>query len=512
MWWRDAVVYQIYPRSFADGNGDGIGDLAGLRSRLEHLAWLGIDAIWLSPIFRSPMADFGYDVADHCDIDPVFGTLADADALVAEAHDLGIRVLLDWVPNHTSDQHPWFRERPDYYVWRDGGPDGGPPNNWVRAFPFPPALPAWTRDEATGRWYLHLFLPEQPDVDWENPALEAAMHDVLRFWLDRGVDGFRADVIHCIGKDPTLPDDPPDVAGIPHCALNRQARTHDLLRGIRAVLDEYAPAGERVMVGEVAIAGPGITEHTATYAGPDLLHLAFDFTPLHARWGEPARWRSRIARIDGAYADADDRWPTWVLSNHDNPRQRTRYGGTEAAARAAAMLLLGVRGTPFLYAGEELGLTDADVPPERVVDPGGRDGCRAPIPWSCDDGHGWGREPWLPFPPNADTRSVEAQRADPTSVLCLYRRLLAARKASAALRRGEQRLLDVHDDVVAWERVEPESGDRRVVLVSMGEKDVRVPDVVGDGLVLEVASDGSGDGAPFDGVLRAGHALWLRPA
>jgi alpha-glucosidase len=507
MWWREAVVYQVYPRSFADGNGDGVGDLAGVLHRLDHLAWLGIDAIWLSPIYRSPMADFGYDVADHCDIDPVFGSLGDADDLVAAAHDRGIRVLLDWVPNHTSDQHRWFRDRPDFYVWRDSA--GGPPNNWVRAFPFPPPMPAWTRHAGTGRWYLHLFLPEQPDVDWGNPDLEAAMHDVLRFWLDRGVDGFRADVIHCIGKDPALPDDPAEVVGIPHCVLHEDSRTHDLLGRIRAVLDAYAPTGDRMMVGEVAIVGPRVTERTATYAGPDRLHLAFDFTPLRTAWGDTARWRDRITRIDGAYGDADGRWPTWVLSNHDNPRHRTRYGGGEGPARAAAMLLLGLRGTPFLYAGEELGLADADVPPDRVVDPGGRDGCRAPIPWTSADGHGWGADPWLPFPPEAGARSVEAQQADPASILWLYRRLLAARKGSAALRRGEQRVLDGGDGVVAWERLDAGSGDRRVVLVSMADGDEAVTGL-GD-LIVDVSSDGTGEGASFSGSLGPGQALWLRP-
>jgi alpha-glucosidase len=512
MWWSEAVVYQVYPRSFADGNGDGVGDLAGLRSRLEHLAWLGVDAIWLSPIYRSPMADFGYDVADHCDIDPIFGSLDDADALVADAHALGIRVLLDWVPNHTSDQHRWFQERPDFYVWRDSVDGDRPPNNWVRAFPFPPPLPAWTRDGDAGRWYLHLFLPEQPDVDWGNPALEAAMHDVLRFWLDRGIDGFRADVIHCIGKDPALPDDVPDQAGLPHCILHRDTRSHQLVRRIRAVLDEYAPAGDRMMVGEIAIAGPGITEWTVTYTGPDLLHLAFDFSPMHGRWSDAAGWRRRIGRIDRTYADAAGRWPSWFLSNHDNPRHRTRYGGGEGPARAAALLLLGVRGTPFLYAGEELGLVDAEIPPERVVDPGGRDGCRAPIPWTATDGHGWGPDPWLPFAAAAADLSVEAQRDDPGSILWLYKRLLAARRASPALRRGRQRLLDAGDDVVAWERVDEPSGDRRVVLVSMAPDDTRVAADLADGLVVEVASDGAGEGEPFDGTLAAGRAVWLRPA
>jgi alpha-glucosidase len=507
MWWQDAVVYQVYPRSFADGDGDGVGDLSGLRQRLDHLAWLGVDAVWLSPIYRSPMADFGYDVSDHCDVDPVFGTLADADALVADAHALGIKVLLDWVPNHTSIEHRWWTERPDFYVWRDGDP-ARPPNNWVRAFPFPPPLPAWTFHVGSARWYLHLFLPEQPDVDWSNPELEAAMHDVLRFWLDRGIDGFRADVIHAIGKDPALPDDPAEVAGIPHSSLHEDPRTHGLLRGIRGVLDSYSRDGaDRMMVGEVYLTGERITERTATYVGADRLHLAFDFSPVFSRWGDPERWRRRIARIDGAY-QGDGRWPTWVLSNHDNARHRTRYG-SEAAARAAAVLLLGVRGTPFLYAGEELGLEDAVVPPERIVDPGGRDGCRAPIPWTASAPHGWPADPWLPFPPEAGARSVAAQRNDPASMLWLYKRLLAARKASPALRRGDLRLLDA--DVLAWERVDPATGDRRAVLVDVGGDGGAVPAGVA-GWTVEVASDGpDGEGQPLDHALAPGRAVVLHP-
>src|SRR3954447_3646209 len=253
-WWESAVVYQIYPRSFADANGDGVGDLDGVRRHLDHLAWLGVDALWLSPFYPSPMADFGYDVSDYCDVDPTFGTLATFDALVAEAHDRDLKVLIDWVPNHSSDHHPWFlaarssRTDPhrDWYVWRDPRPDGRPPNNWRRAFDL--TQPAWTFDDATGQWYLHLFLPQQPDLNWANPEVREAMHAVLRFWLDRGVDGFRMDVIHCIGKDPALADDPPETVGLGHVAFNDREETHELLRGIRGVLDEYP---DRMAVGEV---------------------------------------------------------------------------------------------------------------------------------------------------------------------------------------------------------------------------------------------------------------------
>ncbi len=281
-WWEGAVFYQIYPRSFADSDGDGVGDLGGILAHLEDLAWLGVDALWLSPFFPSPMVDFGYDVSDYCDVDPLFGTLDDFDRLLGEAHALGLKVIIDWVPNHTSDRHPWFvdavsgrgsRHR-NWYVWRDGPADGAPPDNWVAAFDL--SAPAWTLDAGSGQWYLHLFDAAQPDLNWDEPAVVRAMHQVLRFWLDRGVDGFRADVIHCIGKDPALPDDPAPVAGIPHSALNDQPATHGRLRAIRALVDAYP--GDRVVVGEVYLLS---TEAVATYYGAgDELHLAFNFPPL----------------------------------------------------------------------------------------------------------------------------------------------------------------------------------------------------------------------------------------
>jgi alpha-glucosidase len=505
-WWKRAVVYQVYPRSYADSDGDGVGDLDGLRRHLDHIVDLGVDAIWLSPFFPSPMADFGYDIADYCDVDPLFGTLGDFDALLAEAHAAGLRVLLDFVPNHTSDQHPWFEAsrssrddpRRDWYVWRDPAPDGGPPNNWVASFT---NAPAWTFDDRTGQYYLHLFLPEQPDLNWANPDVAAAMHDALRFWLDRGVDGFRIDVVHLIGKDPDLTDDPEEFLPIPHVALNDRPETHSLLRDLRTLLDGYP--GDRMMVGEVYLLD---TQMVAAYYGAgDELHLSFNFPPLYTPW-DADRWRKQI-EIAAAELDPIGAWPTWVLSNHDNPRHRSRYGGGEARARAAAVLLLGLRGTPFLYAGEELGLEDAVVPPDRVVDPGGRDGCRAPVPWTGAPDHGWGTgDPWLPWPPDAEHRNVEAQTTDPGSMLSLYRRLLAVRRGSPALQIGDQRLVDdVGPSVLAWERQHDD--ERLVVAVNFGASPCELVGIRGRVLI---ATDGSPEGVPFRGRLEGDAAVIVR--
>jgi alpha-glucosidase len=502
-WWQTAVVYQIYPRSFADSNGDGIGDLEGVRRRLDHLADLGVDALWLSPIFPSPMADFGYDVADYCGVDPVFGSLADLDRLVEAAHERDLRVLLDWVPNHTSDQHPWFLEsrsgrdsaKRDWYIWRDPADGGGPPNNWVASFT---DESAWALDEASGQYYLHLFLPEQPDLNWANPEVEAAMHDVLRFWLDRGIDGFRVDVIHGIGKDPALPDDPPEVAGLPHAVLNDQPVTHEYVRRLRTLVDSYD--GDRMLVGEVYLLD---TARVARYYGDgDELHLAFNFPPLYTRW-RADKWRTQVDRAEAEIAPRG--WPTWVLSNHDNQRHRTRYG-TEARARAAAVLLLTLKGTPFLYAGEELGLEDAEVPSDRMVDPGGRDGCRAPIPWDPSPDHGWGvTDPWLPWPPHADRVNAEVERDDEGSMLHLYRRLLAARRASPALQRGSWLVVPSADDVLAYERVAGD--DRRLVAVNFADEPRRFE---ADGWTIEVSTHRDHEGAPSGGELAADEAVDCR--
>lgn len=533
-WWKTAVFYQIYPRSFADSDGDGVGDLAGIRSHLADLAWLGVDALWISPFYPSPMVDFGYDISNYCDVDPRFGTLDDFDALIEDAHSLGLRVIIDWVPNHTSDQHPWFidalagrdSEHRSWYVWRDARADGSPPNNWVAAFDL--AAPAWTLDDASGQWFLHLFESAQPDLNWDEPEVVKAMHGVLRFWLDRGVDGFRADVIHCIGKDPDLPDDPEPVAGIPHSALNDVPVTHRRLRDIRSIIDGYS--GDRVVVGEVYLLS---TAAVATYYGEgDELHLAFNFPPLYARW-QKRPWSECIQQTVDAL-DPRGAWPSWVLSNHDNPRHRTRYDRaaalmgeeptttderSEARARAAAVLLLTLRGTPFLFQGEELGLLDAVIPPDRKLDPGGRDECRAPFPWNGDGDHGWntieGASPWLPFPPDSRHRNHRDLREDRSSILHLYQRLIAVRRRTPALSTGAFELLDLPDGLLGYRRTSQD--DEWVVLVNftgdvidVGARDSEGDEVGLDGLLVEVSSDGVGEGQPFEGQVGGDRGIVLR--
>ncbi len=500
-WWQEAVFYQIYPRSFADGNGDGVGDLAGIIDRVPYIAELGVDAIWLSPVFTSPMHDFGYDVSDYCDIDPVFGSLADMDRLIAECHDHGLRITLDWVPNHTSIDHPWFvesltsRDSPKrkWYVWRDPAPDGGPPNNWRAEFG---DMPAWTLDEASGQYYLHLFLPEQPDLNWHHPDVEEAMHDTLRFWLDRGVDGFRADVINLIGKDPGLAD-LPDGPGKALTTIDEPA-THRMLRGIRKVLDAYDH--KPMMVGEVCLYRPGQTASYLGVVGPDgegaELHLAFDFRATHARW-DADRFGEVIDAIQGDSVEFDS-WPTWTLSNHDRRRHRQRYG-SDGRARSAAVMLLTQRATPYLYAGEELCLPDATIPPDAVVDPGGRDGCRAPIPWTEDAPFGWGESTWLPFVADAGLRSPDGVIG--ASTLALYRRLLHLRRNEPALRRGDQRRLELGGPVVGWTRTL--GANEFDIVVNFG--DIAVPvDLVGD-----IVEGSHRSGVAFDGVLQPDEAVIL---
>ena len=450
-WWRTGVVYQVYPRSFCDSDGDGVGDLPGVTSRLGHLVDLGVDAVWLSPFYRSPMADFGYDVSDHTDVEPVFGTLADADDLIARGHEHGLRVIFDWVPNHTSDRHEWFlasrssREDPkrSWYVWRDPRPGGRPPNNWISAFSLDGERPSWTFDERTGQFYLHSFLPEQPDLNWDDPAVPEAMHDVLRFWLDRGVDGFRIDVAHAIGKDPDLGDNEP---GRRHD--QDWPSVHPRLQAIRGVLEEYG--GDRMAVGEVYLLDQTqLAEYVKT---GDELHLVHNFVFLNLPWSA-AEFRATVDEFEELAGPGA--WPAWCLGNHDHPRIASRYG--RGPARVAAMLLLTLRGTPFLFQGDELGLEDVAIPPGRIVDVDGRDPVRAPIPWEPPSSAGAGAgfttgQSWLPITPDAEALAASAQAGDPRSMLSFHRRLLALRRATPALQDGPYGSLDAGEDVFAFER------------------------------------------------------------
>jgi alpha-glucosidase len=473
-WWRSAVFYEVYVRSFADSDGDGLGDLPGIRSRLPYLRELGVDAVWLTPFYPSPDADHGYDVADYVDVDTRFGTLADFDALVRDAHEVGLRVVIDIVPNHTSSEHRWFRNalsRPDHpdrrrYVFRSGR-DAGPPNNWPSVF----GGPAWTLDEASGEYYLHLFAPEQPDLDWHNETVRADFEEILRFWLDRGVDGFRIDVAHGLFKDPQLRDEvePFHAAVVSsdwRAAIDRP-ELHPLYRTWRRLVDAYP--GERILVGEVVLSDPA---RVAPYVREDELHLAFNFTLLFEQWNAD-RIRSAIDRTRAELAPVEAT-ATWVLENHDVARLPTRYGGGDEGrrrARAAALLLLALPGTAFLYAGQELGLEEVELADELRQDPIflrtrgahlGRDGCRVPIPWEGEPpGFGFtAGSPWLPLPLAWADRSVAAQLGDAGSSLALHRSLLAIRRASEALRSASFAWCESPAGSLVFERA---NGDETVV-------------------------------------------------
>ena len=473
-WWQRGLIYQVCPRSFQDTNGDGIGDLRGITERLEYLHWLGVDALWLSPIYPSPMVDFGYDITDHKDIDPRFGTLADMDTLVAEAHHLNLKVMLDFVPNHTSDQHSWFTEsrcseenpKREWYLWVDPGENGGLPNNWRSVF----GGPAWTLDEATGQYYYHAYLTEQPDLNWRNPELREAMLGVMRFWLERGVDGFRVDALRHLIKDDRLRDNPPNPdykpsqapfeALIPAYTVD-QNETHRVIREMRRALNEYSDTsdvgGERIMVGELYLP----IERLMRYYGeggmgvqlPSNMHLIA--THFEAR---------EVAKLSTTYEAAlpPGGWPNWVLGNHDRSRLASRLGPERA--RLAALLLLTLRGTPTLYYGDELGMCDVTIPPERVQDPYemnvpgigvGRDPERTPMQWDDTPNAGFCEAeatPWLPVAKNHKKVNVAALKADPDSILNFYRRLIQLRREKVALSVGEYALISADNEVLAYVR------------------------------------------------------------
>ncbi|HZJ48575.1 MAG TPA: alpha-amylase family glycosyl hydrolase [Acidimicrobiia bacterium] len=502
-WWKSAVIYQVYPRSFQDTTGSGVGDLNGITRRLEYLSkTLGIDAVWISPFYPSPMADFGYDVADYTDVDPLFGTLEDFDRLLDEAHRLGLKVIVDWVPNHSSDEHPWFLEsrasrtntRRDWYMWADPKPDGSPPNNWLSPF----GGPAWEFDEPTGQYYLHSFLREQPDLNWRNPEVEAAMFDTLRFWLDRGVDGFRIDVAHYIMKDPNLTDilpaPPPTheadfkpLGGYDaweHVNDKGHPDVHAVFRRLRHVLDEYD--GDRFAVGEIHIFD---WHEWATYYGNgDELHMPFNFSLVWAEWNATAI-RRRIEALEAVIPE--DGWPNYVLGNHDEQRLATRYGPQNVPA--ATVLLLTLRGQPTIYYGDEIALRETPVPPELQIDPWGlrvpgmgRDGCRTPMPWTPGPGHGFTLpdvEPWLPFGGDADERNVETQLTDTASVVNTYRRLLHIRRGRRSLLSGSIQFIDdLPADVLGFVRADGQ--ERTVVFINFVDETRPVRALPGSAMLL----------------------------
>jgi alpha-glucosidase len=464
-WWRHGIFYQIYPRSFQDSNGDGVGDIAGIIHRLPYLVELGVDAVWLSPIFPSPMTDFGYDISDYTGIDPLFGTMKDFDALISAAHLSGLKVILDLVPNHTSDQHPWFvesrssRDNPkrDWYIWRDPRADGGAPNNWMSEF----GGSAWEYDAPTGQYYYHAFLAQQPDLNWRNGAVREAIYDVMRFWLRKGVDGFRVDVIWHLIKDAEFHDNPPNPnfreGRPPHEKILTQYSTdqpevHEVIAQMRRVTDEF---GSRVLIGEVYLP----LHRLVAYYGNDLAgaQMPFNFALLSTRWNARA--------VENIIADYErtlpaGAWPNWVLGNHDRPRVASRVGRDQA--RVAAMLLLTLRGTPTLYYGDEIGMHQVVIAPEQVRDPFeknvpgigvGRDGCRTPMQWDATAFAGFStRTPWLPLADDFARENVVNLEADERSIVHLYRALIGLRRKLPALVSGNYVPIAAQGDLLLYRR------------------------------------------------------------
>ncbi len=514
-WWKGAVIYQIYPRSFADANGDGVGDLAGITAHLDHIAGLGVDAVWISPFFRSPMRDFGYDISDFCDVDPVFGTLADFDALVARAHALGLKVLIDQVYSHSSDQHPWFQEsrtsrtnaRADWYVWADARPDGSPPNNWQSVF----GGPAWTWDARRGQYYLHNFLREQPDLNFHNPEVQEATLATARFWFERGVDGFRLDAINFTMHDPELRDNPPAPDnGQPrtrpfdfqqHVYNQSHAAIPQFLERLRALADA---CGGRFLVAEVGGPTPEPEMHAFT-RGETRLNSAYGFNFLYADRLTPALVRDAV---QGWPEDAGIGWPSWAFENHDAPRALSRWvapAARAAFARMKMLLLLTLRGNAILYYGEELGLTQVEIPFERLQDPEAianwpltlsRDGARTPMPWQGDaPAAGFSRgEPWLPLGADHAALAVDRQTADPDSLLAWTRRLIALRHAHPALTAGSMRVLVAEGDLLVFAR--SGEGETLRCAFNLGMTPLPTPAALAGGRVVEAVNGADMAGLP----------------
>jgi len=515
-WWRGAVIYQIYPRSFADSNGDGVGDLPGITARLDHVAALGVDAVWISPFFTSPMRDFGYDIADFCGVDPVFGTLDDFDALIERAHALGLKVLIDQVYSHSSDQHPWFQEsrtsrtnaRADWYVWADAKPDGSPPNNWQSVF----GGPAWTWDARRGQYYLHNFLREQPDLNFHNPEVQAATLATAKFWLDRGVDGFRLDAINFTMHDPELRDNPPAPdTGAPrtrpfdfqqHVFNQSHADIPLLLEKLRALADRYPG---RFTVAEVGGPSPEAEMHLFT-AGDTRLNSAYGFNFLYADRLTPALVRDAVAEWPDTPGTG---WPSWAFENHDAPRALSRWVAPEHRGAFAAMkmlLLLSLRGNAILYYGEELGLTQVDIAYEDLQDPEAianwpltlsRDGARTPMPWVADAPNAGfsAARPWLPVGPDHTALAADVQAGDPSSLLRLTQRLVALRRAHPALVEGSMEVLHADAALLVFART---LGEARIVCAfNFSDMPVALPaGLIDAAAVVEALNGATADSLP----------------
>jgi alpha-glucosidase len=519
-WWQTGVVYQIYPRSFHDSNGDGIGDLRGIAARLSYLRNLGVDSIWLCPMYPSPMADFGYDVSDHCAVHSDFGTLAEFDLLITTAHEFGLRLILDFVPNHTSDQHPWFVEsrasrqnaRRDWYIWRDGNPDGSPPTNWLSEF----GGSAWSFDERTAQFYYHAYLKEQPDLNWRNPEVRRAMLEVMRFWLDRKVDGFRVDAIHHLIESEELIDNPVNPDWQPHMSPSRrllrmhtvdQPEVHQAIASMRSVTDEHP---NRVLIGEAYLP----LDRLMLYYGLDLggFHLPFNFELISVSW-QP----TSIAALIEAYEAAlpPGAWPNWVLGNHDRSRVATRLGPHQA--RIAAVLLLTLRGTPTIYQGEEIGMSDVPIPPDRLQDPWernvpglglGRDPERTPMQWDASPHAGFSTgQPWLPISSDYCEVNVSSQLRDPQSMLSLYRALLKLRRGTAALNVGDYQSVLATESLLIFERLHDGSVIRIALNFSNAPQPIESPP--GE-LLLSSYLDLSADRAEVPNTLRPHEGFVMR--
>jgi alpha-glucosidase len=507
-WWRGAVIYQIYPRSFADSNNDGVGDLNGITARLDHVASLGVDAIWLSPFFASPMKDFGYDVSDYRAVDPIFGSLEDFDRLLARAHELGLKVIIDQIYAHTSDMHSWFQDsradrtgaKADWYVWADPKADGTPPNNWLSVF----YGPCWTWDGRRGQYYLHNFLPSQPNLNVNNPVVQDALLETARYWLARGVDGFRLDALNFAMHDPALTDNPPviDPVAIKKRPFDFQHHLHNqsqpgMIPFVEALAATMRKAGpDRFTVAEIG--GEQALQEMQFYtAGNDRLNTSYGFDFLYADALTPALILQTLSRWPAGEGKG---WPSWAFSNHDAPRVVSRWGNVDKAddwAKLLLALLMSLRGNIFLYQGEELGLPQAQIPFERLRDPEaianwpmtlGRDGARTPMPWAANMANaGFSTvEPWLPVPAVHASHAVDLQNADPNSVLAIARQLLALRRSSAALRLGDFKPLDLPAPLLGFERI---LGDDRVqCYFNLGETSVACPAITAARKLFTVGS------------------------